>query len=202
MTLRGLKNEYPRGVGGLIRSNLAPIPSNLCTINYSIGGSIQHDFKQGIFWMYDMTLTIDSNESDTTFGDIITHILFQDNVMLSVRSSGAVCEVNTEMNLPLRITDQHATIDDEIRPWHMHVNLLETKEVRFVIENNINRRNSYSIRFFDSKGNLVLRANFFRMYDSSNTLIQQRRLAYENIFAKYGKKQNLLLRAAKEIEHY
>jgi hypothetical protein len=40
------------------------------------------------------------------------------------------------------------------------------------------------------------------MYDSSNTLIQERLLAYERIFAKYGKKQNLVLRATKEIEHY
>ena len=43
---------------------------------------------------------------------------------------------------------------------------------------------------------------FVRMYDSSNTLIQERLLAYEKIFAKYGKKQNLVLRATKEIEHY
>jgi hypothetical protein len=47
------------------------------------------------------------------------------------------------------------------------------------------------------------RVNFIRMYDSSsNTLIQERLLAYEKIFAKYGKKQNLVLRATKEIEHY
>jgi putative heme iron utilization protein len=149
-----------------------------------------------------MTLTIDNNESGTTFEDIINDILSQDNVMLSVKSSGAVCEVNTEMNLPLRVSDQYATIGDETRPWHIHVNLRETKEARFVIENKTSGRNSYSIRFFDSKGNLVLRANFVRMYDSSNTLIQGRLLAYERIFAKYGKKQNLVLRAAKEIEHY
>jgi putative heme iron utilization protein len=148
-----------------------------------------------------MTLTID-NESDTTFEDIINDILSQDNVMLSVKSTAAVCEVNTEMNLPLRVSDQYATIGDETRPWHIHVNLLETKEARFVIENKTSGRNSYSIRFFDSKGNLVLRANFVRMYDSSNTLIQERLLAYEKIFAKYGKKQNLVLRATKEIEHY
>jgi hypothetical protein len=48
---------------------------------------------------------------------------------------------------------------------------------------------------------LVLRANFVKMYDSSDTLIQERPLAYERIFAKYGKKQNLVLRATKEIEH-
>jgi putative heme iron utilization protein len=126
-----------------------------------------------------MTLTIDNNKSGTTFEDIINDILSQDNVMLSVKSSGAVCEVNTEMNLPLRVTDQYATIGDETRPWHIHVNLRETKEARFVIKNKTNGRNSYSIRFFDSRGNLVLRANFVRMYDSSNKLIQERLLAYE-----------------------
>ena len=66
--------------------------------------------------MYDMTLTIDNNESDTTFQDIISDILSQDNVMLSVKSTGAICEVNTEMNLPLRVSDQYATIGDETRP--------------------------------------------------------------------------------------
>ena len=146
-----------------------------------------------------MTLTID-NKSDTTFEDIINDILSQDNVMLSVKSTGAVCEVNIEMNLPLRVGDQYATIGDETRPWHIHVNLFETKEARFLIENKTNGKNSYSIRFFDSKGNLVLRANFVKMYDSSDTLIQERHLAYEKIFAKYGKKQNLVLRATKEVE--
>ena len=92
--------------------------------------------------------------------------------MLSVKSSVAVCEVNTEINLPLRISDQYATIGDETRPWHTHVNLRETKEARFVIENKTRSRNRYSIGFFDSKGNLVLRANFVGMYDSSNRLIQ------------------------------
>jgi len=154
------------------------------------------------YQIHDMTLTIDNNESDTTFEDIISYILAQDNVMLSVKSAGAICEINTEMNLPLRVSDQYATIGDETRPWHIHVNLNETKEARFVIENKTNGRNSYSIRFFDSKGNLVLRANFVRMYDSSNTLIQGTLLAYEKIFSNYVKKLNLVLRAAKEIEHY
>jgi putative heme iron utilization protein len=147
-----------------------------------------------------MTFTT-GNESDTTFEDIINDVLSQDNVMLSVKSSGAICEVNTEMGLPLRVSDQYATIGDESNPWHIHVNLFETREARFVIEQKTNGRNSYSIRFFDSKGNLVLRANFVRMYDGSNTLIQQRLLAYERIFAKYGKKQTLLLAATKEVEH-
>jgi hypothetical protein len=95
-----------------------------------------------------MALTTD-NEPDTSFEDIVNDILSQDSVMLSVKSTGALCEVNTEMNLPLRLGDQYATIGDETRPWHIHVNFFETKEARFVIENKTNGRNSYSRRFFD-----------------------------------------------------
>ena len=140
-----------------------------------------------------MISTVDKN-SDITFEDIINDILPHDNVMFSVRSSGAVCEVNAEKNLLLRVREQYATIGDESRPWHIHVNLNNTKEARFVIENKSDDRKSYSIRFFDLEGNLVLRANFIKMYDSSNALIREKYLAYEQIFSKYGKKQCLLLK--------
>jgi len=120
-----------------------------------------------------MISTVDKN-SDITFEDIINDILPHDNVMFSVRSSGAVCEVNAEKNLLLRVREQYATIGDESRPWHIHVNLNNTKEARFVIENKSDDRKSYSIRFFDLEGNLVLRANFIKMYDSSNALIREK----------------------------
>jgi hypothetical protein len=74
-------------LGGTISSILSPIPPNLRTINFSIGRYIQHAFNQGNCWMCDTALTIDNNESDTIFEDIISHILSQDNVMLSVKSS-------------------------------------------------------------------------------------------------------------------
>ena len=140
-----------------------------------------------------MTSTVDK-DLDITFDDIINDILPHDNVMFSVRSSGAVCEVNSEKNLPLRVSDQYATIGDESKPWHIHVNLNNIKEARFVTEIKADDRKSYSIRFFDLEGNLVLRANFVRMYDSSNALIEEKLFAYEQIFAKYGKKQRLLLK--------
>ena len=140
-----------------------------------------------------MISTVDKN-SDITFEDIINDILPHDNVMFSVRSSGAVCEVNAEKNLLLQVREQYATIGDESRPWHIHVNLNNTKEARFVIENKSDDRKSYSIRFFDLEGNLVLRANFIKMYDSSNALIREKYLAYEQIFSKYGKKQSLFLK--------
>lgn len=91
---------------------------------------------------------------------MINGILFQDNVIFYIKSCGAVCEVSTEMNLPLRISDQYATIGDETRPWDIHVNLRQTTEARFVIENKTSGRNSYSIRFFDSKGDFGTKRKF------------------------------------------
>jgi putative heme iron utilization protein len=135
-----------------------------------------------------------NNQFNTTFEDVIKDILALDNVMFSVRSNGAVCEVHAEMNLPLRINEQYVTIGDESRSWHIHVNLNETIEARFVIENKNSDRNSYSIRFFDSKGNLTLRANFVKMYDSSNILIQEKVSKYEQLFSKYGKRYTIPLK--------
>ena len=135
-----------------------------------------------------------NNQFNTTFENIIKDILALDNVMFSVRSPGTVCEVHTEMNLPLRISEQYATIGDDSRPRHIHVNLNETIEARFVIENKKGDRNSYSIRFFDSKGNLTLRANFVKMYDSSNTLIQEKVSKYEQLFSKHGKRYTIPLK--------
>jgi putative heme iron utilization protein len=143
--------------------------------------------------------SIINDKSSTTFEDIIKEILTFNNVMFSVRSSGAVCEVNTEISLPLRISEQYVTIGDESRPWHIHVNLNETAEARFVTEHKSGGRNSYSIRFYDSKGNLTLRANFVKMYDSSNTLIQEKVNKYEELFLKHGKKDVLPLKVGKEI---
>lgn len=63
--------------------------------------------------------------------------------MFTVKSAGAKCEVNTEMNLPLRVSVQYFTIGDETRPSQIQINLFETKEARFVMEENItNGRNS------------------------------------------------------------
>lgn len=114
--------------------------------------------------------------------------------MFSVRSSSAVCELHTEMNQPLRISEQYATIGDESKPWHIHVNLNETIEARFVIENKNGGRSSYSIRFFDSKGNLTLCANFIKMYDNSNILIQEKVSKFEQLFSKHGKRYTIPLK--------
>ncbi len=134
-----------------------------------------------------------SDSQKVTFGDLIKDILLLDNVMLSVRSQGAVAELRLERNTPFRIKDQYATIGDETGQWHTHINIYESKVAKFVSEQKENGRKSYSLRFFNSDGGLILRVNFLKMYDLENSIVQESLTQYEKFYAKYGKKDTLLL---------
>lgn len=117
---------------------------------------------------------------------LISDILSQDDIMFSINSGSGICEARIEKNLPFRIREQWATIGYEDRSWHIHLNLEEIAEARFVRETRTNGMISFSIRFFDSKGNLAMRANFVKMYDKQGNIIQDRVAKYVDIFKKYG----------------
>lgn len=57
--------------------------------------------------------------------ELITDILAQENILLSVNSGSGICEARVEKGLPFRIREKWATIGDESRPWHIHLNLDE-----------------------------------------------------------------------------
>jgi hypothetical protein len=66
---------------------------------------------------------------------LISDVLYQQDILLSVNSgSGSVAEARVEKGLPFRIRDKWATIGDENRPWHIHLNMDEVMEARFVKE--------------------------------------------------------------------
>jgi putative heme iron utilization protein len=126
---------------------------------------------------------------------LISDILSQQDILLSVNSgSGSIAEARVEKGLPFRIRDKWATIGDENRSWHIHLNMDEVVEARFVKEPRSDGRQSYSIRFFDSKGNLSMRANFTKMYDSSGDLVKEKNAKFDEMYAKYGNKELLSLR--------
>jgi putative heme iron utilization protein len=125
--------------------------------------------------------------------ELFSEILAQDNVLLSVSSGNGICEARIEKGLPFRIRDKWATIGDESRPWHIHLNIEEVKEARFVKESRSDGRESYSIRFFDSKGNLAMRANFIDLYDSNGNLKKDRMDKYGEIHRKFGGRASLRL---------
>jgi hypothetical protein len=71
--------------------------------------------------------------------------------------------------------------------------LEEVKEARFVKEARSDGRQSYSIRFLDSKGNLAMRANFIDLYDSNGNLKKDRIDKYDEIHRKFGGIDSLML---------
>jgi putative heme iron utilization protein len=125
---------------------------------------------------------------------LISDILSQQDILLSVNSGSGISEARVEKGLPFRIKGKWATIGDEDRPWHIHLNMDEVVQARFVKEPRSDARQSYSIRFFDSKGNLSMRANFTKMYDSNGNLIKEKVAKFDEIYAKYGSKELLSLK--------
>jgi putative heme iron utilization protein len=139
-----------------------------------------------------------SMDHDTKYDlayQLISDILSQQDILLSVNSgSGSIAETRIEKGLPFRIKDKWATIGDENRPWHIHLNMDEVVEARFVKEIRTSEgRLSYSIRFFDSKGGLSLRANFTKLYDSNGNLVKEKVAKFDKIYTKYGSKELLSL---------
>jgi putative heme iron utilization protein len=138
---------------------------------------------------------------DRTYHDmcayqLILDILSQQDMLLSVNSgSGSIAETKVEKGLPFRIRDKWATIGDDNRPWHIHLNMDEVVQARFVKEPRSDGRQSYSIRFFDSKGNLSMRANFTKMYDDSGNLVKEKIAKFDEMYSKYGSKELLSLRS-------
>lgn len=120
---------------------------------------------------------------------LVSDLIDIDDIMLSVNSGSGICEVRPERGLPVRIKDKWMTIGKEEKSWHIHLNLDNVKTAKFVTEIRDSGMNGYSVRFFDSKGNIVMRAHFVKMYDDNGNLRSANLNIYDELFTKYGKKQ-------------
>lgn len=120
---------------------------------------------------------------------LVSDLLDIDDIMLSVNSGSGICEVRLERGLPVRIKDKWMTIGNEDKSWHIHLNLDNVKTAKFVTEIRESGMNGYSVRFFDSNGNIAMRANFVKMYDENGNLHSTNLSRYDELFTKYGKKQ-------------
>lgn len=127
--------------------------------------------------------------------ELVSDILSLDDIMFSVNSGSGICEVRTESGLPVRINDKWMTIGREDKSWHIHLNLENVTTAKFVKETRQSGINGYSIRFFDSNGNIAMRANFVKMYDDNGNLLSAKSRRYDELFIKYGKREVLLFTA-------
>ena len=141
-----------------------------------------------------MLLTMGQDTPYDIAYQLISDILSQQDILLSVNSGSGISEARVEKGLRFRIKEKWATIGDEDRPWHIHLNMDEVVQARFVKEARSDGRQSYSIRFFDPKGNLSLRANFTKMYDSNGDLVREKVAKFDEMYSKYGSKELLLLK--------
>jgi putative heme iron utilization protein len=69
------------------------------------------------------------------------------------------------------------------------LNLENVNTGKFVKETRQGGMNAYSIRFFDSNGNVAMRANFVKMYDDNGNLLSSKSNRYDELFIKYGKRE-------------
>jgi len=118
--------------------------------------------------------------------ELVSDILKIENIMFSISSGSGICEVKCEKDLPVRASDKWLTIGNEVKPWHIHLNLENVTMAKFVIEERQSGMNGYSIRFYDSQGNIIMRANFVKMYDDDHTLIPKKYDKFNELFIKYG----------------
>ena len=127
---------------------------------------------------------------------LISDLLSQQEILLSISSGGgSIAEARIEEGLPFRIKDKWATIGNEERPWHIHLNMDEVTEARFVKEaRSSDQRQSYSIQFFNPNGNLLMRANFTKLYDNEGNFIKEKAAKFDEMYVKYGSKKSLSLR--------
>jgi putative heme iron utilization protein len=130
---------------------------------------------------------------------LISDILSQQEILLSINSGGgSIAEARIEKGLPFRIQDNWATIGDEGRPWHIHLNMDEVTEARFVKEvRSSDGRQSRSIQFFNTKGELLMRANFTKLYDSEGKLVKKKVAKFDEMHIKYRRMKSLSFRTQK-----
>jgi len=121
--------------------------------------------------------------------EILSDLLKIDDVLFVNKNQGAVSEIKSN-SLSIRQKDNWITIGENDGPCHMHINSDFIKTAEFITEQKP-ERTSFSVRFFDDKGERILAGFFTKMYDENKNLKTHRKKLYDDLLEKYGKKVNL-----------
>ncbi len=124
--------------------------------------------------------------------EILSDLLKIDDILFIVKNGSAVSEIRSNF-LGIRQKDNWITIGENDGPCHMHINSDFIQKAEFVTEKK-SERTSYSVRFFDEKGDRVLAGFFTKMYDENKNLKTDRKKLYDDLFKKYGSKDELLFK--------
>ena len=118
--------------------------------------------------------------------DILSEIIKHDDVLIIIRNDAAVSEVRSN-SLSIRQKEKWITIGENEGPAHMHIDSEMIKSCEFVTEEKPDKT-SFSVRFFDDKGNRLLAAFFTKMYDKDNVLDLSRKQIYDSLQQRFGSK--------------
>jgi putative heme iron utilization protein len=121
--------------------------------------------------------------------EILSDLLKIDDVLFVNKNLGAVSEIKSN-SLSIRQKDNWISIGENDGPCHMHINSDFIKTAEFIIEQKP-ERTSFSIRFFDDKGDRILAGFFTKMYDENKNLKTNRKKLYDDLLEKYGQKVKL-----------
>ncbi|MGI0011629.1 MAG: ChuX/HutX family heme-like substrate-binding protein [Nitrosopumilaceae archaeon] len=121
--------------------------------------------------------------------DLLSDIVQINDILLIVRTAGAITEMRSN-SLNLRQKDNWITLGDNDGPCHMHIDASTVAKAQFVKEQKENKT-SYSIRFFDNKGEKLMSAVFSKMYDDDINIKPDRIKLYDDLFKKYGSKETI-----------
>jgi len=124
--------------------------------------------------------------------EILSDLLKIDDILFIVKNGSAVSEIRSNF-LGIRQKDNWITIGENDGPCHMHINSDFIQKAKFVTEKKP-ERTSYSVRFFDEKEERVLAGFFTKMYDENKNLKTDRKKLYDDLFEKYGSKDELLFK--------
>ena len=135
-------------------------------------------------------MRFESDSLETLLKDLLSDIVKIDNVLLIVRTDGAISEMKSN-SLTLRQKDNWITVGDNEGPCHMHIDTNIITKAQFMKEQKENRT-SYSVRFFDKTGEKIASAVFSKMYDEKMSVKPDRIKLYNDLFQKYGSKETIV----------
>ena len=116
--------------------------------------------------------------------DVLSEIVKNEDVLLIIRNNASISETRSN-SMSIRQKENWITIGENDGPAHMHINSEMIKSCEFVTEEKSDKT-SFSVRFFDEKGERVLAAFFTKMYDEYNNLNPKRNEIYESLKQKFG----------------
>lgn len=124
--------------------------------------------------------------SNSMLFNLLTDLTLIDDTLLIVKNDAVISEIRGA-SFNVKQNKKWITIGENDDPAHLHINSELIKSAEF-IEEEKPERTSFSVRFFDEDNKRILAVFLTKMYDSSNSLISERKKIFEDLKRRYSTK--------------